>query len=180
MATARKDPGPRPTDADDYRDEWADLERLWTQTIARASALAPALLHERVKGEWSFIQTLRHLLFVTDAWGSRALLGVAAPYHPLDLPPTGMKNAAIPCDLEARPSLGEVLRLRDERLAVIRKLMAGLTDDALEEGSVSVRGPGYPRPGTYPVRRCALALVNEEWHHRRYAERDLAILEDRG
>jgi hypothetical protein len=57
--------GPRPTDADRHRDAWADLEHLWPQTIARASALPPALLHERVNGEWSFIKTLRHLLFVT-------------------------------------------------------------------------------------------------------------------
>lgn len=167
------------TDADGYRDAWADLERLWPQTIARASQLPPALLHERVNGEWSFIQTLRHLLFVTDAWASRALLGVGAPYHPLDLPPTGMRNPAIPCDLEARPSLREVLPLRDERLAVVRQVMAGLTDEALEQATVRVRGPGYPRAGTYQVRRAVLTLVNEEWHHRRYAERDLAMLEGR-
>jgi uncharacterized damage-inducible protein DinB len=175
----RKEQGPRPTDADGYREAWADLEHLWPQTIARASELPPALLHERVNGEWSFIQTLRHLLFVTDAWASRALLGVAAPYHPLDLPPTGMKNSAIPCDLEVRPSLPEVLLLRNVRLAVVEEVMVGLTDESLERATVRVRGPGYPRAGTYQVRRCMLALVNEEWHHRRYAERDLAMLKDR-
>jgi hypothetical protein len=175
----RKGLGPRPTDADGHRDAWDDLEHLWPQTIARAGALPSALLHERVTGEWSFIQTLRHLLFVTDAWGSRALLGVAAPYHPLDLPPTGMKNPAIPCDLEARPSLREVLALRDERLAVVRKVMAELADEALEGATVRVRGPGYPRAGTYQVRRCVLTLVSEEWQHRRYAERDLAMLAER-
>lgn len=158
---------------------WADLADLWSLTIARASALPPGMLHERVNGEWSFIQTLRHLLFVTDAWGSRALLGVAAPYHPLDLPPTGMKNPAIPCDLGARPSLREVLTLRDARLSLVRKVLAELTDDALERGTVRVRGPGYPPAGSYQVRRCVRALVNEEWQHRRYAERDLAILEER-
>jgi hypothetical protein len=176
--SGRKELGPRPTDADGHRDAWADLEHLWPQTIARASALPPAMLHVPVNGEWSFIQTLRHLLFVTDAWGSRALLGVAAPYHPLDLPPTGMTNPAIPCDLEARPSLREVLLLRHERLAVVRKVMAELTDDALEGATARVRGPGYPWAGTYQVRRCVQAIGNEEWQHRRYAERDLAILEE--
>jgi hypothetical protein len=138
--------------------------------------LPPARLHERVRDEWSFIETLRHLLFVSDAWASRALLGVAAPYHPLDLPPTGMRNPALPPVLDATPSLDELLPLREERLEVIRTFMAGLTDDALEE-AVRVRGPGYPRPGVYSVRRCALTLVNEEWQHRGYAERDLAVLE---
>jgi hypothetical protein len=90
-----------------------------------------------------------------------------------------MKNPAIPCDLDARPSRREVLPLRDERLAVVRKVMAGLTDEALERATVRVRGPGYPRAGTYQVRRCVLTLVNDEWQHRRYAERDLAMLEDR-
>jgi uncharacterized damage-inducible protein DinB len=173
----RTDPGPRPTDADGFRDAWADLEVVWPQTIARATALPPDLLHERVKGEWSFIQTLRHLLFVTDAWASRALLGDASPYHPLDLPPTGMKNSAIPNDLVARPSLDEILPLREERLAVVRSVMQSLTDEALAEATVRVRGPGYPRQGTYPVSRCVQALVGEHWHHRQYAERDLAVLE---
>ena len=30
--------------------------------------LPPDLLHERVDDEWSFIETLRHLVFATDAW----------------------------------------------------------------------------------------------------------------
>jgi len=62
-------------DADRYRVAWAELEGPWPQTIERASQLPPEMLHERVKGEWSFIETLRHLLFVTDAWVSRAVLG---------------------------------------------------------------------------------------------------------
>ena len=100
---ARTEPGPQPTSAQDFRAAWAELERAWPETIKRANELPPALLHERVNGEWSFIQTLRHLLFVADAWGRRAMLGVRAPYHDLDLPPTGMKNPAIPNDPEARP-----------------------------------------------------------------------------
>jgi hypothetical protein len=39
--------------------------------------------------------------------------------------------------------------------------------------------PGYPPAGSYPVRRCLRAIVNEEWLHRLYAERDLAVLEQR-
>jgi hypothetical protein len=38
-------------------------------------ALDPALLHESVAGEWSFTETLRHLVFATDAWVRRAVLG---------------------------------------------------------------------------------------------------------
>ena len=172
--------GPLPDTADEFRTAWAELEELWPQTIERASQLPPEMLHEQVKGEWSFIETLRHLLFVTDAWVSRAVLGAPAPYHPLDLPPTGMKNPAIPNDLEARPKLDEVLALREGRLKAVRSVMAGLTNEALEGTTLRVRGPGYPRPGTYPLRRCMTAVVNEEWQHRLYAERDLAVLLGRG
>ena len=52
----------------------------------RARRLGPELLHESVDGEWSFIETLRHLLFATDTWIRRAILGVPAPWDPLGLP----------------------------------------------------------------------------------------------
>lgn len=176
VAMAPRSRPPQPSDADGFRAAWAETEQRWAETVERASGLPAELLHERVRGEWSFVQTLRHLLFVTDAWGSRALLGAEAAYHPLGLPPTGMRNAGVDVDEAARPALPELLPLRAERQAVVRELMAGLTDPALEE-SVRVRGPGYPRAGLFPVRRCVQVLVSEEWAHRDYAERDLAVLE---
>jgi hypothetical protein len=69
----------RPVDADGYREAWAILERLWSQTVARARRLDPDLLHEQVDGEYSFIETLRHLVFATDAWIKRAVLGSRHP-----------------------------------------------------------------------------------------------------
>jgi hypothetical protein len=57
----------RPTDADGFREAWGILERLWEQTVDRARAMAPELLHERVDDEWSFIATLRPLVFAADA-----------------------------------------------------------------------------------------------------------------
>jgi hypothetical protein len=38
---------------------------------------------------------------------------------------------------------------------------------------------GWPRPRSYPVRECLLIVLNEEWCHRQFAERDLAALESR-
>jgi hypothetical protein len=69
-----------------FREAWDVLERLWGGTVERARRLPPALLHESVDGEWSFIETLRHLVFATDAWIRRAILGDPAPWDPLDLP----------------------------------------------------------------------------------------------
>src|SRR5690349_18261671 len=69
-----------------YQAAWADLERLWSETVAKARTLDEALLHESVDGEWSFIQTLRHLNYATDLWVFAVVQQVPEPYHPLDLP----------------------------------------------------------------------------------------------
>jgi uncharacterized damage-inducible protein DinB len=168
-----------PDDAAGYRAVWPVLEAQWGTTVARARRLPEQLLHERVDGEWSFIQTLRHLLFVHDSWLRRAVLGVPAPFDPLDLPHDEMPGLeGVPNDPGARPSLDEVLTLRDERVAVVRDFFAQLTDDQLDR-ETTVTGPGYPEAGTYPVTRCLRAVLDEEWWHRRFAERDLSVLEGR-
>ncbi len=76
----------RPTDAVGFRDAWDVVELLWDGTVERARGLDPDLLHKSVDGEWSFIQTLRHLVLVTDGWIRRAALGDPCPWHPLGLP----------------------------------------------------------------------------------------------
>ena len=167
----------RPADADGFRDAWDRLERLWAQTVTRARGLAPELLHEQVAGEWSFIQTLRHLVFATDVWVNRAILGQPAPWHPLDLPFDEMPDEpSVPRDLDARPPLEEVLALRADRMATVRRVLADLTDERLAGVTVPVTEPGYPEPESFPVRRCLQAILNEEWEHRLYAERDLDAL----
>ena len=170
----------RPTDAAGFREAWAILERLWAGTVERARRLPPELLHERVHDEWSFIETLRHLLFATDAWVLRAFLGRPSPYDALDLPHTEMGDVpGVPRDLEARPTLEEVLALRADRVRTVREVFEGLTDEVLAGHTQPVTAPGYPASESYAVQRCLRAAVNEEWQHRLYAERDLAVLEQR-
>lgn len=170
----------RATDADGYRAAWDMLERRWADTVTEARTLPEALLHERVDGEWSFIETLRHLLFATDAWVLRAYLGDPAPFHPLGLPHTEMADLTdVPHDLDARPALAEVLAARADRMAAVRRVLGDLTDDRLAGATTPVTAPGYPEPQGYPVARCLGAVLREEWEHRRYAERDLAILQER-
>jgi len=79
----------------------------------------------------------------------------------------------------ARASLDEVLELRRDRMATVRQVVDGLTDEKLDATTEPVEGPGWPEPRAYPVRECLLTVLNEEWEHRLYAERDLAILEAR-
>jgi hypothetical protein len=168
----------RPADADGYREAWELLEQLWGETVDRARKLPPAMLHESVNGEWSFIQTLRHLVFATDAWVLRAVLGDPAPWDPLDLPHDEMRDTPpIPRDRDVQPSLDEVLALRADRMAKVRALFADLTDERLTEMTVPVTEPGYPESESYQVSDCLGCILSEEWEHRMYAERDLAVLE---
>lgn len=168
----------RPTDPVGFREAWDIVERLWDGTVARARSLAPELLHESVDGEWSFIETLRHLVFATDAWVRRAILGDPSPWDPLDLPWDEMPDTpGIPRDREARPSLDEVLALRRDRMTTVRTVVDGLTDESLTADTEPVDGVGWPPPESFPVRECLLIVLNEEWHHRLFAERDLDALE---
>lgn len=170
----------RPADADGFREAWDILERLWPQTVKRARGMAPELLYERVDGEWSFIETLRHLVFASDVWVNRAILGAPSPWHPLDLPHDEMPNEpSVPRDRDARPSLDEVLALRADRMATVRRVIADLTDEKLAGMTEPVTEPGYPEPESFAVRRCLQAVLNEEWEHRLYAERDFDALQAR-
>jgi DinB superfamily/Pentapeptide repeats (8 copies) len=170
----------RPADADGFREAWDILERLWPQTVERARGMAPELLHERVDGEWSFIETLRHLVFASDAWVNRAILGQPAPWHPLDLPHDEMPDEpSVPRDRDVQPPLDEVLALRADRMATVRRVLAELTDEKLAGMTEPVTEPGYPEPESFAVRRCLQAVLNEEWEHRLYAERDFDALQTR-
>jgi uncharacterized damage-inducible protein DinB len=170
----------RPTDAAGFREAWDIVERRWEGTVERARRLEPDLLHESVDGEWSFIETLRHLCYATDAWVRRAILGDPSPWHPLDLPWDEMPDTpGTPRDREVRPTLDEVLALRGDRMATVRTLVDGLTEEDLDGHTEPVDAPGWPPAESFPVRECLLIVLNEEYHHRLFAERDLASLQAR-
>jgi len=167
----------RPDDSDGLREAWAILEQLWKGTVARAKTFPAAVLHVNVDDEWSFIQTLRHLNFASAAWVGRMALGNASPWHPLDLPWDEAPGwDGIPWDREAQPSLEEVLAVRRERQAMVRRLLESLTDVQLAT-EVTRSEPGWPRLQDFPLKECLLIVLNEEWHHRLYAERDLDALQ---
>jgi hypothetical protein len=72
-----------------------------------------------------------------------------------------------------------VLDLRRDRVTGVRDFLDGLTDESLAADTEPVEGPGWPQSRSYPVRECLLVVLNEEWWHRRFAERDLDALEAR-
>jgi hypothetical protein len=75
-----------------------------------------------------------------------------------------------------QPSLDEVLAVRAERRALIHGVLDGLTTDELDR-VVSPIANGHP-PETVPVSQCLRVVLNEEWEHRLYAERDLTAIEE--
>ncbi|WP_394938057.1 DinB family protein [Psychromicrobium sp. YIM B11713] len=167
----------RPESSEGFREAWEILLRLWAGTLERAKALPEELLHQSVDGEWSFIQTLRHLNFASAAWINRMALGEISPWHPLDLPWDEAPGwEGIPWNREARPSLEQVMAVRTERQGRVGAFIKSLTEEQL--GSAVTRTePGWPRLEGFPLKECLNTVLNEEWEHRLYAERDLAVLE---
>lgn len=166
--------------ADAVRTAWVAVRDAWGPVLERARALPEPLLHERVDHEYSFLETLRHLIFCTDAWLRRAVLGEESPFWGAGVPHDEMEedDTPVPVDRAADPDLPQVLAARAERVVAVDTALAGLTDERLG-GTTTVTGEGYPAAGEYAVRRCVTAVVREEQAHRLFAERDLAVLEAR-
>jgi hypothetical protein len=157
---------------DGLRTAFDVLDAMWAPTIERARRLPEAKLHERVGGEYSFIETLRHLLFATDAWLIRMVLGVPNAYHewavPPDLPPDAPPDTG--------PELDPVLEVRAERMGRLRDYLSrGPDTDRAAAGWPP--HPGGQTQETWRVIECFDVVLREEWWHHQYATRDLAALE---
>ncbi len=164
--------------ADDVRAMWDTIEGLWAQAIERAGQLPAAALDQQVNEEWSLKQTLRHLVFITDAWAGRTVLDEERPYHPLGLPQSwypAADAAALGIDLTAQPGYAEVLAARADRMSVMRRIVAGLTDDGLRRRCQRSPAPGYPDEERTVI-ACLAVVLEEEIEHYRFAVRDLAAL----
>ena len=151
---------------------WERVQALWVATVVRARLLPEPSLDERVDGEWSFVETLRHLLFVTDAWVGDVVEERPHPHHRWGLPPHFLADAAGPMglDVDARPALDDVLAVRQERVERVRGVLAAVTPEEL-------RRTCTPRDGRFSVAGALQTVVFEEWAHHLYATRDLGRLE---
>ncbi|HET8684701.1 MAG TPA: DinB family protein [Micromonosporaceae bacterium] len=168
----------RPTTADGMRTAWAVVESFWAATMRRAGQLPEADLHRSVDGEWSFAETLRHLLFVTDAWFGHAVLGEARPFHPLGLPASFFSDVGeLGVDPAARPVYADVVAARAGRVAAVRDFLAAATQEDLDRVRAQNPAPGWPPPQPRTAISCLHVLLNEEWAHHQFAIRDLAVIE---
>lgn len=163
----------RPTDEAGVRTAWSILSDRWSAAITRAEALGDAKFNEAVDGQWSFAQTLRHLLFVTDKWLFGPLTG-APDFAPLGLPNTGSLEFPWPgLDLQARPSSAEVIAAFRDRSERVTDVLGSVTLSRLPR-EVEVLENGW-----IASLECINVVFEEEFHHLRYALRDLAALESR-
>src|SRR6202167_6038200 len=165
--------------AGDFRAMWETIERLWAQATDRAGRAPAAALTQQVNEEWSFAQTLRHLVFITDAWASRTVLDEEMPCHRLGVPQSwypAADAAALGIDLSAQPSYAGILAARADRMAVMRRIVAGLTDADLARPCQRSPAPGYPEEERTVI-DCISVVMEEEMEHYRFAVRDLAVLE---
>ena len=130
-----------PADPDGMRSAWKSIEDFSAATLDRARALPPDKLDESVDEEWSFLETLRHLVFATDRWITGPVLGDADPFHPLGMPnPPHDEVPAGVFDLDAKPTLDEVLAVRRERMDRVAELIEGIDADELNRQVPSPNG----------------------------------------
>jgi DinB superfamily/Pentapeptide repeats (8 copies) len=149
---------------------WAALEEAWASTIARAQALGEAKAQESVNGEFSFVQTVRHMIMAMDKWFTMPILG--GGFDPMGLPNTGSLDFPWPgLDYAATPSLNEALAVRADRAEAFRSYLADV--DAAE----LTRQVEVLENGTVTVLDCLQTVPEEAFWHNRYARRDLAVLE---
>ena len=165
-----------PTDVAGFREAFATMDRLWGETMARARTVPAERLYEQVDGEWSFIDTLRHLGFAHACWVGGVVLAQRSPWHPLDLPwDEAPVYEGVPWARRARPELHEVMALRRQRRATVAEVLDGLTDVGLGRVVTSAT-PFLQDASELTVADCLRVVLSEEWEHRLYAERDLAKL----
>jgi hypothetical protein len=166
----------RAGDPDGLRAAWATLERTWAATRERVAAMPADKVDVSVDGEWSFAQTLRHLVLATDMWLGRAILRAEQPFHPLGLVDAGSEDdGGLDRSVFATvsPSYAEVLEARASRVATVRDFLATVTSDELAETRSNPHDPDHQET----TLSCLHVILEEEWEHHRYAVRDLDAIE---
>jgi hypothetical protein len=165
----------RAGDPDGLRAAWAALERTWSATLKRVAAMPAGTADVSVGGEWSFAQTLRHLVLATDMWLGRAILQIEQPFHPIGLRHIAAEAGGLDTSVlaTATPPYSEVLEARAGRVATMRDFLASLTSRELAATRKNPHDPDHPET----TLSCLHVILEEEWEHHRYAVRDLDAIE---
>jgi hypothetical protein len=155
-----------PTLPDRMREGWRDYVAAWSTTIERAQDLPDEQRHASVDGEWSFADTVRHLVFATDKWCTVPILG--GTFHPIGLPNTGSAGFGWPgLDAAAVPTFDDAVTAWRDRAARLRDHLDGIDSPALDVEVVVLEN------GPTAVHDCIGVVFEEHFQHLRYARRDL-------
>jgi hypothetical protein len=164
----------------DLREASRQLNADWVTTIARMRQ-TPGAEHESVNGEWSAVQTLRHLIFVHDSWFRRCCLGSSDLFTPMGIGPSVEPyRQAHGLDLSLEPSLDEVATVRRAQAAELEWWLESVTPEQLAATAPVPDDdvwPPYARGRT--VRQCLGTVLNEQWEHHRFTSRDLKLISGR-
>jgi hypothetical protein len=107
-----------------------------------------------------------------DKWFTAPIVGEG--FHPIGLVDSGSVDVAWPgIDRAAAPSYDEVLAARAQRGDRFRAWL-----DELDAAGLT-REVEVPGAGTVTVHQCVFTVLEEEFEHHRYADRDLAVIESR-
>ena len=167
----------RAQDPEGLRSAWAALERTWAATMERAAAMPAGTVDVSMAGEWSFAETLRHLILATDTWFGWGILELEQPLHPIGKTDSAGGSGPDWSVLTTEtPSYEEVLEVRAGRLAMVRDFIATITPEQLAETRRNPHDPQYPES----TRSCLHVILEEEWEHHRYAVRDLDAIAAKG
>ena len=168
----------RSDDPVDLRQAHHQLQSAWQATVERLRAMPAGSEHRRVGGEWSAVQTLRHLVFVHDSWFRRCCLGLNRPFTAI-----GLASPFVPdqqeqgLDKAAEPSLDEVLAVRAEQAGELGQWLADVTAADLAAAAPVPEGPGWPPYAAgKSVLQCLRVVLNEEREHHGFCVRDLDSL----
>ena len=161
----------RATEPDALRAAWAALQAAWDGAVVGVPA---EVVDVSVRGEWSFAQTLRHLVMATDVWFRGAVLGIEEPCHPIGQPHAEYATDGFDTSIftESSPTYARVLEVRAEHVAMVTEFLATVTADDLAVPRRHPWGPG----NEVTTLACLHVILEEEWEHLRYALRDLALI----
>ena len=166
----------------DLRKAWRQLGDDWATTIERVRSMPEGSEHDGVDGEWSMVETLRHLVFVHDSWFRRCVLGLTEPFTAMGLAsPFVPGQEELGLDQSARPGLDEVLIVRERQASEVEAFLAEVTPERLAQPAPvpdDDRWPPYAKGRR--VQQCLGTVLNEEWEHHRFCVRDLDKLSRRG
>ena len=154
------------------REGWEAVQSAWEATVASTPS---ELVDAHVEDEWSLAQTLRHLVLATDAWLGGAILRIEQPFHEIGQIFTGAANMGFDMSIfrEDPPSYEEILEVRADRQQMVTEFLDTVTPDLLAEERDNPWGGDDWHPS---VGDCIRVILEEEWAHLRYIQRDLALL----